>query len=359
MTVESVIERSQEAEKEFSLNLGKSPLDLLLSAPEDLDVDDISVADSNVGSSGSPFSRTASLDSVPSLYDESFTAYTLSSIETPSTPFTSPKSRKSQPTRKSLEPLSSPQGEVDEHPLSSPALEVEQLDFRVFEESQSEDTKSGVELPYRPLKSAFKSNLTASLRALKQAARSFSTLNFSSIPPEDFLTRSILTIDPQVPYTDERRPQLEEEPTAALRRYLNPTTNSRIEQPQPATAPAASLGFTASIQMQTYKVQRQKSAGPLSGRMPRPSLDASGSTSLEKVQVSLEIPLPGPRQREMRENSDFIRIAVMEMAMRRKGKLDDQRPGRARWALPPRKTSATPYEVREDGVPARWVPLSY
>ena len=69
--------------------------------------------------------------------------------------------------------------------------------------------------------------------------------------------------------------------------------------------------------------------------------------------------MPGPRQREMRENPDFIRIAVMEMAMRRQGKLDDQRPGRARWALPPRKTSANPYVIGEDGVPARWVATTY
>lgn len=362
MTVESVIEQSQEAEKEFSLNLGKSPLDLLLSAPEDLDIDSVSLADSN---GGSPFSRTASLDSVPSL-DDSYTTNTMSSIETPLTPFTSPTPRKSQPTRKSLEPVSSPPGEVESHPLASPRIGVEELDFRVFDESPTQNTKSETRLPYRPLKSAFKSNLTASLRALRQAARSFSTLNFSSIPPEDFLTRSILTIDPQVPYTDERRPQLEEEPSAALRRYLNPTTNSRLEQPSPVPTPATSRGFTASIQMQTYKVQRQKSAESPAGRIRRPSsMGASGGNGgsvlnvSEKTLASVEIPLPGPRQREMRENSDFIRIAVMEMAMRKRGKLDDQRPGRARWALPPRQTSSKPYEIGEDGIPARWVPVTY
>jgi hypothetical protein len=261
--------------------------------------------------------------------------------------------------------VSSPPGEVETHPLSSPRIGVEELDFRVFDESPTQDAKSETRLPYRPLKSAFKSNLTASLRALRQAARSFSTLNFSSIPPEDFLTRSILTIDPPVPYTDERRPQLEEEPTAALRRYLNPTTNSRLEQPSPVPTSATSRGFTASIQMQTYKVQRQKSAQSAEGRVKRPSLGASGAnscavlTNSDKSTASLEIPLPGPRQREMRENSDFIRIAVMEMAMRKRGKLDDQRPGRARWALPPRKISSKPYEIREDGVPARWVAVTY
>lgn len=357
MTVESIIERSQECEKELSLTLGKSPLDLLLSAPEDLEVDDVSIADSNVGS---PFStRTVSLESMPSL-DDSYTINTLSSVETP---FHSPKSRKSQPTRKSLEPVHSPPGELEGDPLSRIA---EELDFRVFEELPTEGTKAAARLPFRPLKSAFKSNLTASLRALRQAARSFSTLNFPSIPPEDFLTRSILTIDPQVPYTDERRPPpLEEEPTAALRRYLNPTTNSRLELPALATSPAAGRSFTASIQMQTYKVQRPRSVSP-SSRLPRPSLDSSSgnaspvsSPGSEQRVLPLEFPLPGPRQREMRENSDFIRIAVMEMAMRKRGKLDDQRPGRARWALPPRKTSAKPYEVGADGVPARWVAVVY
>jgi hypothetical protein len=61
----------------------------------------------------------------------------------------------------------------------------------------------------------------------------------------------------------------------------------------------------------------------------------------------------------MRENSDFIRIAVLEMAMRRKGKLDDQRPGRARWALPPRKAVTRAYKVGSDGVPVRWLPVTF
>jgi len=60
----------------------------------------------------------------------------------------------------------------------------------------------------------------------------------------------------------------------------------------------------------------------------------------------------------MRENSDFIRIAVMEMAMRKHGKLDDQRPGRARWALPARRIASRPYEVGPDGVPMRWVAMT-
>ncbi|KAK4123855.1 hypothetical protein N657DRAFT_680973 [Parathielavia appendiculata] len=357
MTVESIIERAQESEKELSLKLSKRPMDILLMAPEDLEADDASICDSIPESVLS--SRTVSMDSMPSL-SNSVATDPLSSLDTPQTP---PRRRKVQPTRRSLEPVSSPPGEPESHPLS-PESEVAELDFRVFAREEVSDKKTS-RLPFKPLKSAFKSNLTASLRALRQAARSFSNLNFSSIPPEDFLTRSILTIDPQVPYTDERRPPpLQEEPTAALRRYLNPTTTARLEKPQQATSGPALRTFTASIQMQTYKVHRARSVSHTSGRSPYPSVAVGPSSTSPSSQppqskpVVPEHPLPGPRQREMRENSDFIRIAVMEMAMRKSGKLDDQRPGRARWALPPRKQSTRPYEIRPDGVPARWVAVT-
>lgn len=353
MTVESIIERAQESEKQLSLTLSKGPMDILLAAPEDLEDDDECACDSGLGSVVS--TRTVSPESIPSL-SSSFTTETLSSLGSPHTPV---RRRKAQLTRRSLEPVSSPPGECECHPLSASEVGVEDLDFRIFEKSELPDKKASL-LPFQPLRSAFKSNLTASLRALRQAARSFSSLNFSSIPPEDFLTRSILTIDPQVPYTDERRPPpLEEEPTAALRRYLNPTTTSRLEKPPAIASGPALRTFTASIQMQTYKVQRARSVSPTSTRSPYPSVGPSSTaqssqTSQAKPAVS-NSPMPGPRQREMRENPDFIRIAVMEMAMRRRGKLSDQRPGRARWALPPRKPSAKPYEIGPDGVPARWV----
>lgn len=358
MTVESIIERSQESEKELSLSLSRDALDLLLTPPEELECDDASGYDSNIGSALS--TRTVSLESMPSL-SESFTTDTLSSLESPDTPG---RRRKARPTRRSLEPVSSPPGEVEDHPLSTPRIvAAEEIDFRVFEAKAELNDKRASRLPFKPLKSAFKSNLTASLRALRQAARSFSALNFPSIPPEDFLTRSILTLDPQVPYTDERRPPpLEEEPTAALRRYLNPTTTVRLEKPRvpgPASLGPTTRAFTASIQMQTYKVHRARStsAGPGRGSYSSAGNSAPSQTSQPHRQLA-EYPMPGPRQREMRENSDFIRIAVMEMAMRKQGKLDDQRPGRARWALPPRKTSARPYEVGADGVPTRWVSMT-
>lgn len=362
MTVESIIERAQESEKALSLKLSRSPLDILLAAPEDLEADDACVCDNASGSVTS--GQTVSLDSTPSLSNSFTTTETPSSLETPHTPA---RRRKARPTRRSLEPVSPP-GELENHPLSGPDVEFDELDFRVFASKEEEPPdKKASRLPFKPLKSAFKSNLTASLRALRQAARSFSNLNFSSIPPEDFLTRSILTIDPQVPYTDERRPPLlEEEPPAALRRYLNPTTTARLEKHQAFASGPALRTFTASIQMQTYKVHRARGVSPgPGGRSPSPSAGPSSAAQAPQAaqpkpaSTSTVYAMPGPRQREMRENPDFIRIAVMEMAMRKSGKLDDQRPGRARWALPPRKPNTKPYEIGPDGVPARWVAATY
>ncbi|CAK7203913.1 hypothetical protein SEUCBS139899_006663 [Sporothrix eucalyptigena] len=417
MTVNSIIDRAQEVEQEFSFSLSKSPLDVLLTAPEDLeDDDDVSISDSTLEPDLS--TRTVSLESMPSLAD-SFATGTISSYDSPRTPNRRNGSvRKARPTRRSMTPVSSPPGDYESDPLSAASLDggsdseadvdVDSLDFRVFQSPSPDPLAKTTEarFPLQPLRSAFKSNLTASLRALRNAARSFSNLNLTSIPPEDFLTRSILTIDPRIPYTDERRPPpLEEEPSAALRRYLNPTTGPHIDprhsaaqmlspalasaslppialptaasvssglalapststgngngngSTSPGSSPPRSSPFTASIQMQTYRVHRAKgqSSRPSSNSSQSPTPHASGRhTPL----LESDRPPPGPRQRELRENSDFIRIAVMEMAMRRAGKLDDRKPGRARLALPPRKMGGKPYVVGTDGVPARWVAVT-
>jgi len=174
------------------------------------------------------------------------------------------------------------------------------------------------------------------------------------ITPDDFLTRSIISIDPPVPFTDERMPpRLEDTPTPALRRYLNPTTNAPIEAHVPASLAQtmSATKCTASIQMQTYKISR-------AGKSSTPIV-ISRRTQITPEEVFADVSVgPVARQRDMRENSDFIRIAVMEMAMRKKGKLDDQKPGRARWALPPRKPATKPYEIGENGVPTRWIAVT-
>ncbi|KAF3064469.1 hypothetical protein GL218_01306 [Daldinia childiae] len=356
MTVNSIVPRSQVSEKELSRELseefaqdlsdisftsyGRSPMEVLLSPPDELDEDE---ASSNSDSAfASPFStRAASFDSIPSLGD-SFGTSLVTSIDSPVTP----RGRRIRPPRRSLEPVSSPPGQHLEHPLSTKStLDVDELDFRVFTPKPS-PTEQKQTTGLTPLKSVFKSNLTASLRALRSAARSLSSFTSSSIPPDDFLTRSILTIDPRVPFTDERMPPvLGEEPSEAMRRYLNPTSvrpESRVR--------STFRSYTASIQMQTYKVQRSRST-------PAASRSGGQAGNSNKSPNAYVFP-PGPRQREIRENSDFIRIAVLEHLMRKRGKLDDQREGHARWLLPPRKSTTRPYEIRPDGVPARWVALS-
>ncbi|KAI1085629.1 hypothetical protein F5B20DRAFT_575136 [Whalleya microplaca] len=357
MTVDSIVPRSQISEKDLSQelrdefsrdlsddlsisSLGRSPMDVLLSPPEELDDDEVSV-NSDGAFTSILSTRADSFESVPSLGDSLGTSI-YPSVDSPITP----RGRRSRTPRRSLEPVCSPPGQRPEHPLASKdPLEIDNLDFRVF------DAKSGPmeeKQTMSPLKSVFKSNLTASLRALRSAARSISSFTASSIPPDDFLTRSILTIDPRVPFTDERMPPvLEEEPSEAMRRYLNPTTNLRPE----SRAMSRIRSYTASIQMQTYKVQRSKSAPPS-------SRSAAQTSNSNKPPPAFVFPL-GPRQREMRENSDFIRIAVMEHLMRKRGKLDSEREGHARWLLPPRKASSKLYEIGPDGIPARWVPVSY
>ncbi|KAH0490408.1 hypothetical protein TgHK011_001878 [Trichoderma gracile] len=358
LTADAIIadERSL-SEKEFSWSLSRgSPMEVLMSPPDSLDEEFMG---SDCGSVS--MARTSSVDSMPSLGD-SFGTECISSIDSPRSSSPQPlHRRKASPIRSCLGPIRSPPDSIVEHPLSPEPQDEDALDSLRLESTGSDATTSYQFIPFKPLRAVFKSNLTASLRALRSAAKSFSNLNFPTIPPDDLITRSILTMDPKVPYADERRPPVTEEiPSAELRRYLNPTTRlSRETQSRPLQQPGT---FAASIQMQTYKIQRTRptdaaarnaypSASPLS-----PS-SAASQPAPTPVQDSMP-PLPAMRQREMRENPDFIRIAVMEMLMRRRGKLDNSKPGRARWALPPRKTSTKPYAIGPDGVPERWVPLS-
>ncbi|PHH54441.1 hypothetical protein CFIMG_007937RA00001 [Ceratocystis fimbriata CBS 114723] len=389
LTVSSIIERVTDTELSFKLS--KTSLDMLLLPPDEAHCElgsSMSIYDSDTGSTLGP--RTDSLDSVPSLAD-SFVYGTPSSVGSSwggcckserSVSRSRSRSNKQRPTRPSLEPISSPSGESEAHPLSK-AVTIDELDFRIFSISHDDDSSS--EAPKKPattanpfpsmMRSAFKSNLTASLRAIRNAAKSISNINLSSIPPDDFLTRSIFAIDPKVPFTDERRPPvLEEEPSAALRRYLNPTSSARIE-PRPASDTMATMQnplrpYTASIQMQTYKVYKSRngsrsaasattrhssslSAAPSSPSSP--TADNQAQTQTPSSQSSLSQPAGAMRQREIRENPDFIRVAVLEMAMRRNGKFDESHSGRARWTLPPRKPTRI-CEVTIDGIPERWVP---
>jgi len=349
LTVDAVLNHTKESESDYNSSLGRSPMDLLLSPPDGLT--DADTLDSETGSPSYLSRRTLSTDSVPSLIDGSIGDASLS----PGFPVTpSSRGKRSLPTRK-LEPISSPPGDkIADHPLSDPVLDIDELDFRVFRNPDGKGSEKVDTLPAPRQKSAFKSNLTASLRALRSAAKSISNMTTPMITPDDFLTRSIIAIDPRVPFTDERMPpRLEDMPTPALRRYLNPTTNAPIEAHVPASVGQTDgAKCTASIQMQTYKISKSAKTQVISVISRR-----SSTSSSEEVFAEVS---GGPvaRQRDMRENSDFIRVAVMEMMMRKNGKLAENVPGRARWALPPRQPSTKAYEIGEGGVPVRWIAVT-
>lgn len=192
---------------------------------------------------------------------------------------------------------------------------------------------------------SFKSNLTASLQALKSAAKSFSNFTAPSVPPDDLLTRSLLS--PK--FTSEMRPKhLQGLPSPALRRYLNP-------QPTPISPAELSMqlhgaldlddeSMAPMIQMQTYERKGRSSSRKKRGSDPFSEAGRAVSTD------------PAVRQREPRENGDFLRVIVLEMNMRRVGKLDAKAVGRARIWLPPRKsTSPRKAPSLQSRVPDRWV----
>ncbi|KAF2873866.1 hypothetical protein BDV95DRAFT_489919 [Massariosphaeria phaeospora] len=194
---------------------------------------------------------------------------------------------------------------------------------------------------------SFKSNLTASLQALRSAAKSFSNFTAPSVPPDDLLTRSLLS--PK--FTSEMRPkQLQGLPSPALRRYLNPQPPSISPTELSMELHEALLLDTDTeapmIQMQTYD-RRSRSTS-----RKRKSSDPYSEAG------RAESPVPAVRQREPRENCDFLRVIVLEMNMRRVGKLDAKAVGRARIWLPPRKLSSNRVpSAQGESVPDRWIAL--
>ncbi|KAI5816254.1 hypothetical protein BZA77DRAFT_313233 [Pyronema omphalodes] len=171
------------------------------------------------------------------------------------------------------------------------------------------------------------SNLTASLKA---AAKSFSSLTAitAGLHSEDYLTRSLI-ITPRS--TDERRPPVtHNEPSPALRRYLNPWSTTHEELPT-----------TGMVMMQTYTRNSPASKG--SGRSRR-------NRNTQETEEENCVCAPIVKQREQRENSDFLRVVVLEMNMRRSGKLDGNCQGRARYSLPARRGEG----LRRRMGPQRW-----
>ncbi|KAL4919727.1 hypothetical protein BDW62DRAFT_178326 [Aspergillus aurantiobrunneus] len=338
---------------------GNSALDLLLSPPEE---NEKSLVSSDCDSENLSYSvPSISADSVPSLDGDD--------VETPSSlsiPFTPPSQR--SPSEKVLR-RRRPSNCVNcasDHPL----LDTDQSDSEDGHTAtscrsfpvDSTSPKPLVTSRSFPRLGSFKSNLTASLRAIKSAAQTVSTFASPSVQPDDFLTRSLFTITPEM--TDDRRPPpMDETPSPALRRYLNPIMVSPAEMYSFQDQPHDSLdsrNCPISVQMQTY--HRSGSRGSRKGRF---QFSSSKNRNRQSSPFDPETP-PMSRQREPRENSDFLRMVVLEMNMRRRGKLRDDIPTRARVSLPPRKGSQAKfvsYEYEEEdevepAIPPRWIGIS-
>ena len=343
--------------------------------------------------------RSLSSDSVPSLeMDEDSTALSFISATTPSP---SSATRRSSYRRSRL--FSSSEACSEDHPLNfswedDPKPINSPDSGRWSPEVRKDDTPKPS--PPKP-RSSFRSNLTASLRAIQSAAQTLS--NFATTTPmnkpDDFLTRSIFTFYPEL--TDDKRPPPSAEtPSPALRRYLNPdrrpleshspsefysySENPTVNIPSSRTPDIPNLrpNFPASIQLQTCLPPATRSPTGSASSPPRfgpgklvnvnirPSSNPSPPRSStrppttdgeEEIRTTDELVYNAhtsfhaspnvTRQREPRENPDFLRILVCEMQMRRKGKFEETAEGRASIWLPPRREVSAGIEKESVG---RW-----
>lgn len=369
-----------------------SPLDLLLGSADESESEDAmetppSFLDDASLRPRSMSSRSVSSESIMSMPDLVGEDRSLPSWSSPATPDVQRKPPRglmggaSSPLKSRDRVVSSPPKEecLTDHPLlPPPAIKspvLESSDFKVFA------VKKRAKSPTSHRKSSLKSNLTASLNAIASSFRSFSNFAAPSIPPDDLLTRNMFASSPsaQQRYVSEMRPRSSDGlPDAALRRYLNPNQHTRrlsLEDasllsaqtlhPSPDFAAAISspsnLSLTLELEggplipMQTYG-PNGKIRKPTTKPLPRPPPRAARDPNSEAGRGALLA--SGVRQREPRENSDFLRVIVLEMNMRREGKLDARGVGRARVWLPPRGTgpldgSSTKVGRGKQGVAAR------
>lgn len=267
-------------------------------------------------------------------------------------------------TRKET-PRSQPQREscVEDHPLKTiPDLEDDVFDFHPAHDLATPSTS----------KSSFTSNLTTSLQALKLAALSPFTPRKTSSAPNlrgrrttnkseravivSQLSDDVLWSHPFLfpRFSPEVRPAYKGTPTSVQRRYLNPIPLSFEEQEAPfqqalhapylAEQESHDVHNVPTIQMQTYS-----RSGGRKGRASKAGADVDADGAVVTAAVAAAM-----RQREPRENSDFLRVVVLEMNMRREGKLES---GRARICLPPRQTAESDAVV-QGKVPQRWIGVS-
>jgi hypothetical protein len=310
----------------------------------------------NVQSRGGIEGVPGSLFSLRSLSSESIPSLDNDSVEASFNDITSPLNPSSRSTsERRLRQLSSSEDCAGDHPL----LHLDPLDLDEPLLPEIVPATPSPELAMRPSTfksrtSTFRSNLTASLRAIKSAAQTMSSIAANPIiPPDDFLTRSVFSFAPEL--TDDKRPPpSDDDPSPALRRYLNPPPTSSDspselhswhDHPSSTRLPATKrkddkasnkpvLSIPAEIPLQTCIPSAVRSPTASS---PPIWLSADGTPTNRSTADGLSVGSTIARQREPRENSDWLRILVLEMNMRRSGKFSEEAESHARVALPPRK----------------------
>lgn len=297
-------------------------------------------------------SRSTSADSLPSLDNDDRSVLSLNGPPTPD--FL--RTRRSMSNFKKEKSRSLPAAEDCDcnHPLVTTVDDEEPDDTFIIS-----TTPIHRESTTKP-KSRFTSNITTSLQALKNAAiTTISSLNLSnaSTPsqrsPSSPLSDEVLWSHPFLfpRFSPEVRPPTTQgTPTEAQRRYLNPLPLTFEEQEAPfqqalhAPFLAERIKSAPSIQMQTYNRGRRKVA---------PAKRSGTADPQSEIGRALAGPT-GVRQREPRENGEFLRMVVLEMNMRRAGKLAN---GRAKMWLAPRQDGMSG-DVAVEGVPRRWVAVN-
>ncbi|KAL8785489.1 MAG: hypothetical protein Q9213_003315 [Squamulea squamosa] len=322
---------------------------MLLSPPQELDDEDSNTESENHSFEPLASFRSLSSDSMPSLETDTESTYTSSSPSTPGIP-----SRGSVLREKRARSISS---SVSEDCHSDHPLLIMQTEQEHESECIPDDHFETSELLHgaRP-RLSLRSNLTASFRRLKSAARTMTSFGAPSTSQDD-AAHTQATPPSTIRFADERRPlPWAEPPDPALRRYLNPITISPAElyshrdREEGRTSPSS---CTASIQMQTYRPGSRKSENATAPPV-FVACSSSHKTPVDEPAVAVST---SQRHREPRENSDFLRVIVLEMNMRKMGKLSDGAPGRARLWLPARQSSTLSGDMSGE-VPRRWVSMS-
>jgi hypothetical protein len=216
--------------------------------------------------------------------------------------------------------------------------------------------------------SSFKSSLTASLKAIKNAAQSVSNYGIpTAVQPDDYAGHMFFDFQPSL--TDDRRPpMLSHPPSPALRRYLNPASSASHDSPaqlnfwidhrsvhKDDTSESGMTDGSNSRVKPKIKKKYSKNDGsknlpslvPLATCIPSQIRTAHASSppvwlapdgtpsNKQTASAMWEGTEAGLKQCEPRENRDFLRIYVCEMQMRKARKLRDDIEGRAKMWLPP------------------------